>query len=271
MKTLLKRVVKDCAWIAGTVIPPMRGTRILTYHAIGPRRHEMTVGLEAFRWQMAWLAEAGCVVPLAAALEGAPGVAITFDDGFVDNLRLAAPILSAFGLPAVVFVVAGRAGGYLDREPDPEHGRLMDWEELRELRGHGVEIGAHTLNHPHLARLGEAAQAVEIVESKALIEERLGCAVRYFAYPYGSALDYDALSMALARGAGYALACSNRYGVNGPGSDPWQLRRIWIDRSDGLESFQAKVRGRMDSLRLLDSGVGIRLRRGVNRMSGRGA
>jgi peptidoglycan/xylan/chitin deacetylase (PgdA/CDA1 family) len=44
------------------------------------------------------------VVPLEAAGAGA-GIAITFDDGYLDNLTTAAPLLG--GLPATLFVVTG--------------------------------------------------------------------------------------------------------------------------------------------------------------------
>jgi len=61
-------------------------------------------------------------------------------------------------------------------------------------------------------------------------------------------------------------AVSNRYGPNPPGADRWTLRRIWIDASDSLPTFQAKVTGRLDSLALLDSGWGLRARRALNRL-----
>lgn len=51
------------------------------------------------------------------------GVAITFDDGYADNLREAAPLLERFGVPATVFVASGYVGG--DRE--------FWWDELERL------------------------------------------------------------------------------------------------------------------------------------------
>ena len=58
------------------------------------------------------------------------GVAITFDDGYRDNLRRAKPSLEAAGLPATVFVVAGRVGS----------GEEFWWDQLERLllRGKGL-------------------------------------------------------------------------------------------------------------------------------------
>jgi peptidoglycan/xylan/chitin deacetylase (PgdA/CDA1 family) len=265
VKSVLKRGLK--ALLRG--MPPKPGrARILTYHSVGERRHEMNVRLNDFEEQMAWLDGRVPVIPLEAAIDGEAGVAITFDDGFVDNLRHAAPVLQSHGFPATVFMVAGRAGSCLDGEPDPRLGRLMDWEELAELAAMGIEVGGHTLNHPRLARLDARAQRDEIAGCRDLLEQKLQRPVRAFAYPYGSALDYNAESMAAVREAGYAFACSNRYGPVDPDGCRWEARRIWIDATDSLPLFVAKVTGRLDTLRWLDSPMGIRLRRTLNGLRG---
>lgn len=265
MKAALKRGIKA---LLRRMPPETGGTRILTYHSVGERRHEMNVRLRDFEEQMAWLNGRVPVIPLEAAINGARGVAITFDDGFVDNLRHAAPVLQSHGFPATVFMVAGRAGAWLDGEPDPALGRLMDWTELAELAAMGFEVGGHTLNHPRLSQLDAPAQRTEITGCRDLLEQQLQRPVRAFAYPYGSALDYNADSMAAVREAGYAFACSNRYGPAGPHDSRWEARRIWIDATDSLPLFAAKVTGRLDALQWLDSPMGIRLRRALNRMRG---
>mgnify|MGYP002631343380 CR=1 FL=1 len=266
IKNALKQALKFAVGLFGLFWPfgPSR-TRILTYHSVGYRSHEMNVLPEDFAAQMAWLAEHHSVISLEDAAQAKPGIAITFDDGYVDNLENAAPILVEHAFPATVFMVAGRAEGTLDDDPHPEDGQLMNWDQLRKLDSMGITIGSHTMTHPHLSQQHVDIQQNEIEASKAILENELAKPVTIFAYPYGSALDYDEVTTALVKSAGYTLAVSNRYGPIFQGDDPFTLRRIWIDSTDTMKTFAAKVDGRMDGLRILDSGPGIAVRRLLNR------
>jgi len=247
---------------------PRATSRILTYHSIGLRDHDMNVRPDPFRRQMEWLACHAEVITLADAADPKPGVAVTFDDGYRDNLLNAAPILRELDIPATVFIVAGRVGGMLDHDTAPETAALLTWDEIRGLEAMGFTIGAHTLTHRRLSQLDPEEQREEIAGCARSLEENLGHAPAAFAYPFGSSADYTPLSKQLVRESGFAFAVSNRYGPNGPGADRWALRRIWIDATDTLESFKAKVEGRLDLLAVLDSGAGLRARRALNRMLG---
>jgi len=243
---------------------------ILTYHSVGTRDHEMNVRPVDFEEQIRWLTDYTTVVSLEQAAGGRPGVALTFDDGYRDNLREAAPVLARYDLPATVFVVASRTGMYLDHDDRVPAAQLMTWEELAELARGGWSIGAHTMTHARLSRLTVPEQRGEIAGCKSAIERALGVEVKAFAYPFGSALDYTRDSVRLVREAGYAFAVSNRYGLCRPREDRWALRRIWIDRTDTLASFRNKVEGRLDRLAWLDSAAGIRARRVFNEFLGLG-
>jgi peptidoglycan/xylan/chitin deacetylase (PgdA/CDA1 family) len=263
-KNLLKRGVKSTF----TLLSPLCGpsaSRILTYHSIGQRRYEMNVTPEAFAGQMAWLAAHHPVISLEAAAAGETGVALTFDDGYRDNLVNALPILERHGFPATLFVVSGCLGTTLPGEKEPGSGVLLSPDELREAAARGLSIGGHTRSHPRLSMLDRARQTEEIAGSKQDLEAILGQPVTTFAYPYGSALDYSAESEAIARDAGYQWVCSNRYGPVKPSDVPFNLRRIWIDATDTPKSFADKVSGRLDGLQLQDSALGIHARRVMNR------
>ena len=102
---------------------------ILTYHRIGepdvdPWR--LSVAPERFADQMEVLREQARPVTLEELVtaridRGAkPAVAVTFDDGYANNLSVAKPVLERHGVPATVFVCSG----YL------EHEREYWWDEL---------------------------------------------------------------------------------------------------------------------------------------------
>lgn len=102
-----------------------RELTILCYHRVLPAAQksryfipDLVVTPEAFRAHCAVLRDRFDVRPLSTALtawrqsRGPPKAlaAITFDDGYRDNLAYAAPILGEYGLPATFFVITGLVG-----------------------------------------------------------------------------------------------------------------------------------------------------------------
>lgn len=268
LKYAVKRIVMTIAALWGRIWPgSAESVRILTFHSIGFRNHGTNVKPDLFEKQMEWLAEHGNVISLEKAAQGVPGVAITFDDGYLDNLIYAAPVLDRLGLPATLFIVAGRMGGHLDHDPIVPEAALLTWQDVRELEDRGFTIGAHSLTHRQLSSLDESEQRQEILGSARALAARLGHRIEAFAYPFGSFADYTPLTQDLVKEAGFIFAVSNRFGVNIPGkADRWALRRIWVDAADDLKSFKWKVDGRLDVLCLLDSRLGLLFRHGLNRL-----
>lgn len=62
----------------------------------------------------------------------------------------------------------------------------MSWDELRGLDPGLITVGSHTLTHPILTRLDPQDVWAEVVESKRVLEDRLGRPVEYFCYPDGA-------------------------------------------------------------------------------------
>lgn len=130
----VRRSIGAARWasgISGRERDRLDGSRatILMYHRILPRdRAEreavepgMVVTPETFRRHMRWLKSHFKVVPLheiarqvADPASSAPlppkACAITFDDGWLDNLEYALPILEEAELPATIFAVSERVG-----------------------------------------------------------------------------------------------------------------------------------------------------------------
>ncbi len=89
----------------------------------------------------------------------------------------------------------------------------LGWDEIEALsRAPDVTIGAHTLSHPMLAKHDEATARREMVDSKTIIEQRLGRAVRHLAYPVGDPTSAGLREFRLAGEAGFATAVTTRPG-----------------------------------------------------------
>ena len=114
------------------------------------------VSVTAFSDQMGWLHEHGYEVVTVEDLfvnsetlqAGSPSrrVAITIDDGYLDTLTNALPILQKFDFTATIFLVAKRVGGVNDWDETPSlrGAPLLTWEQVWELAGGGIGFGAHT-------------------------------------------------------------------------------------------------------------------------------
>lgn len=100
----------------------------------------------------------------------------------------------------------------------PARQALMGWDELRRAAAHPlVTIGAHTIHHYHLRRLGAEEALSEMAEAGSVLAARLGQKPRHMAYPYGYPLAVGLREPELARQAGYVSAVTTRHGVLLPG------------------------------------------------------
>jgi peptidoglycan/xylan/chitin deacetylase (PgdA/CDA1 family) len=112
-----------------------------------------------------------------------------------------------------------------DFAPTPqEHERFdpISWEQVRQLDPALITIGSHTLSHPILPTIGDAALAHEVQESRRVLEERLGRPVDLFCYPNGA--QDDRVYAHVARS--YRAAITTNYGFARPSSDLHRLMRI---------------------------------------------
>jgi peptidoglycan/xylan/chitin deacetylase (PgdA/CDA1 family) len=233
----------------------MRRSAILLYHGVGPTSTRIDPGFlrvrkDAFRAQLDLLLGAGFeIVTVSEFVERCGGsnsppgiVALSFDDGMDDNHSVVLPVLKEQGLRATVYVTTGLIG-----RPNPwmapESGaRMMTVDELRELAAAGVEIGAHTVSHPDLSRLGFDECLREMRESRDELERMLGVEVRTFAYP---SCRYGPAAVEAARAAGFTAAVT----CQGLGSwRPYELSRSLVSGKDGTASFLVKLTGLYEPL-----------------------
>jgi peptidoglycan/xylan/chitin deacetylase (PgdA/CDA1 family) len=274
--------------------------QILTYHRVNDEQDPFFPSLPTavFEQHMAYIARSCTVLTVEDLVTRARGgslprnaLAITFDDGYRDNLTHAAPILARYGLPATIFLTTGWIGtgevpwfdqvalalkgtrrvlfeapwgetvsvatpperiralyrslGYLKQLPDTEFRRdlqqvlhalgptksdglrdlMLTWAEVRTLAGMNFSIGAHTVTHPILSKVGPRRAWEEIQGSKAMIESACGRPPRAFAYPNGRPEDYNHTITQMVREAAFVCAVTTRFGANTRDTSPYELRR----------------------------------------------
>lgn len=231
----LKTVRQTGRWLTSRV---QGRALILGYHrvwAAADDPHDLCVSPAHFAAQMAILRREAHPLSLSELVSRwragrlpPRAVAVTFDDGYLDTLTTALPVLARESVPATVFVMTGCLGA----APWWDAGApLVDAEQLRLLASSPlIEIGAHTVTHPRLHEQSPDEQRQEIVGSKQTLEGILGRPVHGFSYPHGV---YNAATVQIVAQAGFSYACNSCNDVVRPHSDNKLLPRFWIPDVNG--------------------------------------
>lgn len=244
-------------WAGRGRLRPTRAAHVLLYHAVGPvvdltNDYSLRVERHAFASQLAWLRECCSVLPLADIVTGldesrdfAPWtVAITFDDGYRDNLEVALPLLQEAGLPACVFVSTDLVAG-TQRAVLP----ALRPRDVRALADAGVEIGSHLCAHRALAEFTLATARDQLRRSREVLEDMTGHPVRFVSYPFGGVRDTPRPHRRLAAQCGYAAGFSALYGGISRRTDRFWVPRVPVVHTDTLERVRLKAAGSFDGAR----------------------
>jgi peptidoglycan/xylan/chitin deacetylase (PgdA/CDA1 family) len=149
---------------------------------------------------------------------------ITFDDGYLDTLEVALPLLQRFRATACIFVTTSWCGS--KQGPASTRGHpLLTWPQLRQLADAGVEVGAHTVTHPFLTEMAPERAWEEIHHAKHELEDRLGREVQAFSYPNSK---HNPLIREMVQRAGYRLAFGGTSGLSRRETDRYNLYRPCI-------------------------------------------
>lgn len=204
------------------------GVLILFYHGVS------AADRAPFERQLRQLRELGDIIGLSDTVQllagardrgrvGGRFICITFDDGYLDAFENGLPILAAQNVPAAFFVISSWL--------DAARPGTVGWAECRALAAAGMEIGSHSVTHPHLAELGRAEVEAELTGSKARIEAELGRPCLHFACPFGQPVeDYqEQREPGLAREAGYQSFLTTVPRRAHANDDHWALPRVRME------------------------------------------
>lgn len=262
LKTGIKHAVMSTyAGVLGPAINRWRGLRhrqrviILLYHRVSDQfRDNVTIGIERFDQQMAHLSAHFPVVSLKQVVEGdyprnsaRPVIAVSFDDGYLDNFENAAPILMKHQIPCTFFVSTEKIR---DNKPFEHDLRAlgfgldnMSWDQVRLMRKWGFHIGSHTRNHVNLAEVADDVAQRELAGSLADIRAELGQDEVYIAFPYGGRHHITAARVEMIRQLGYGACFSAYGGINETVADRFDIKRGGVNWAFDMPAFQARTHG----------------------------
>lgn len=236
-----------------TIARNARPVPILTYHQIAPKPlkgtpfRSLCVAPQDFARQMSLLAllgyqglSMGALLPYLRGEKVGKVVGITFDDGYLNNLQHALPVLERHTFSATCYVVSGLLGetNVWDAEKGIPQVPLMDVEQLRQWVAGGQEVGAHTRGHACLPLLDPASCEDEVRGCKADLEQLLSVPIDHFCYPYG---DYTPAHTKQVADAGYLSATTTQRGRVQAGDDLLQLHRVTVARRTTALGLWIKV------------------------------
>lgn len=186
---------------------------VFMYHSLGDDQRPATIPAATFRRHLEYIRDGGYAVLSLRQFEEflageyippAPGLLITFDDGYLDFYTTAFPLLVEFGYPATAFVNAR----YFDQEDDGRHLGPVQVAELLasglvEVQGHSYDghgqvpgaagEGPFYTTRAYLPEAGREETATEYLErirrDLDLLKEalsRVGSRGGHLAFPYGA-------------------------------------------------------------------------------------
>ncbi len=222
---------------------------VLLYHHVNPSR-EITP--EGFEKQIEFLSKNGYVSLFldelveffkTGKLENEKSVAITFDDGYLDNWLFAYPVLQKYNFKATIFVVTSKikddreevqfdAELDLHNERSPEN--FLTWEQMRIMEESGlVSIQSHTHYHYKEGESWKKGKDIslkeELILSKDIIEKKLNKKSLFIAWPWG---EYNSKSLKLAEEIGFQGAVTTEVGSNRCGGYAMRIKRFKVYKQD---------------------------------------
>ena len=250
------RIGDRLAYVSALDAQQDHGIPVLTYHHILRdeentrfRHTSTTTSVRAFSNQMTWLRDMGYTTLTLYQLEDyvrnrsnlpARAVVITFDDGLKSVSRYAYPVLKQYGMKATAFIISSR----IKRHPqkwDPKSLQFMSISELNEIRD-VFDFQSHThflhrvdgYHRPILLSRSYHNILFDFAHSRRALAQ-FNPHVLYLSYPFGG------YNVTAANDAGFHMAVTTVKGKVKPGDNPMLLKRLYILRTDSLETMSRLV------------------------------
>lgn len=236
------------------LIPETKGIPVLMYHKIDPLVQDMlTVSVAQFEQHLKYLQEFDyksiTTKELTDFLEKRTNlpqnpVLITFDDGYVNNLDLAYPLLQKYKMKATIFLPTAYLGGtssWYEGGAD-----LMNYEQLKSMDSEVIEFGLHSHTHPNFKHFALEQMREELLTNQQILAQNGITFSHTFAYPYGGRPKKKEALKAMKKmfaeiGIKAAFRIGNRVNPFKP-KDVFELKRIDIQGNDSFWVFKTKLK-----------------------------
>lgn len=251
---LIAIVAAFFVWLS-VMISPKRGIPVLMYHKVLPDfTDDLTVSVLQLEEHLQFLQSKGYqILPLERLIghvtekEKLPAnaVFITFDDGYLNNLKYAYPILERYHAPATIFLPTSYIGK--TSSWDTKADDLMNVAQLKSLNPALISFGLHSHTHQNYKTAGIAEIANDLQNNIHFFKQSGLSFLPAFAYPYGGRPKNKILLKQMkeamqSMGVIMAFRIGNR--LNRSFKDNYELQRLDIRGSDSFSVFQKKLAGK---------------------------
>lgn len=227
--------------------------RVLMYHKVSETKTDaLTVTVRQLEEQLIYLQQGnyqiiGIKEFLLSLEKNTPihpqSVLLTFDDGYLNNLLLAYPILQKYQAKATVFLPTAFIGKTSAWDENAE--QLMNVKQLKGLETSLIAFGLHSHNHQNFSGLNSKEIQKEIENCINFFQENQLDFVPALAYPYGgrpkNVQDLAKMKQIL-KDAGVKLGFRIGNRLNSlPIKDVFEIERLDIRGTDSFEEFKQKI------------------------------
>jgi peptidoglycan/xylan/chitin deacetylase (PgdA/CDA1 family) len=162
-------------------------------------------------------------------------IIITFDDGYLDSVTVAEPILARYGFRAIVYLITGKISDTTQTRAEYEGAPCLTWPEVQAAEARGTLVfGSHTHAHANLAALTRPHD--ELLLSRDRVRDHTKSKCDGLCYPYGQ---YRSNTVTVAREAGYTTAVTCREGIARIDADTDLLQLPRVSVMGGTRQFRA--------------------------------
>jgi peptidoglycan/xylan/chitin deacetylase (PgdA/CDA1 family) len=121
-----------------------------------------------------------------------------------------------------------------------EEFKSLNWDQIKEMKDNGIEIGSHTCSHPRLTEIDDRQLNLELNQSKVILEKELQIPVEGFCYPFGRNSDINDSIKYATKKAGYKYAVAGYFNACIT-TDPFAYKRL--SAGNDLRDFIQKIYG----------------------------